>query len=318
MKKLLIILSTSALSVGAIAPVVNFSLYAPVEIITKKISYSYDFKKFNWNNLQFKTINGISQAELTNEEFTKALRDCVEKMFEEIPEEISNVYFINSITTNFNGDLGSKNSQAEEFSKEFEDANKNINAMNIKNHTLVIERYNDPTLGYLYFANVYASINNQKIRLFGLNSSKPFQTLDDLKNEFENIFELEIHKEIRIDGYDKNPWGLKFPQNVPFPPEYYIIGWFMSANEESKKMRKDVLKHINEVKKVKLNEIDRPETVYRAIFDKDTNTYSPGKAYEDSVRVDEDYFYIGITNKEGAFGEYKILIKNTPGKEDSN
>ncbi|WP_342258878.1 hypothetical protein [Spiroplasma endosymbiont of Dioctria linearis] len=314
MKKLIIMLSASAVSIASLAPIVNYAFYSPIETITKKISYNYDFAKLDWNNLQFKDVNGISQAELTSKDFTNSLKKCVEEMFLAIPEEISNVYSIKTITTSFNGSMDYKNSQAEEFSKEFVDANKDINAMKIENHTLVIERFNDPALGYLYYANVYASINNKQIRLFGLNSSNPYKNLDDLKKEFENTFELEIEKQIWIDGFDEQPWGIEIPQNNAFQYVKQIINWFMSTDEESKEMREKVIMHINIEKKVKLEKIDRPVTLYYANFNEKTKSYFPGDEYANNEEVIEEYFYMGITSNQNAFGEYKILIKNTPGK----
>ncbi len=314
MKKLIIMLSASAVSIASVAPIVNYAFYSPIETITKKISYKYDFAKFDWNNLQFRDVNGISQAELTSKDFTNSLKKCVEEMFLAIPEEISNVYSIKTITTSFNGSMNYKNSQAEEFSKEFVDANKNIDAMKIENHTLVIERFNDPALGYLYYANVYASINNQQIRLFGLNSSNPYKNLDDLKKEFKNTFELEIEKQIWIDGFDEQPWGIEIPQNNAFQFVEQIIEWFMSSHKESKKMREEIIAHINSVKKVKLEKIDVPKNIYYANYNNENNTFYVGERYKDDARVREEYFYLGITSKENAFGEYKILIKNTPGK----
>ncbi|WP_339033883.1 hypothetical protein [Spiroplasma endosymbiont of Cantharis rufa] len=317
MKKLIIMLSASAVSIASVAPIVNYAFYSPIEIITKRISYNYNFAKFDWNNLQFKDVNGISQAELTSKDFTNSLKKCVEEMFLAIPEEISNVYSIKTITTSFNGSMNYKNSQAEEFSKEFVDANKDINAMKIEDHTLVIERFNDPALGYLYYANVYASINNKQIRLFGLNSSNPYKGLDDLKKEFKNTFELEIEKHISIDGFDEQPWGIEFPQNLPFAPAEYVIGWFMSTNIESKEVREKVIAHINNVKKVQLEKFDRPENLYYAKFNEESKTYSVGEKYNMNDVIKDEYFYIGITNKENAFGEYKVLIKNTLGEEET-
>ncbi|WP_339030269.1 hypothetical protein [Spiroplasma endosymbiont of Cantharis nigra] len=317
MKKLIIMLSASAVSIASVAPIINYAFYSPIETIEKYISYHYDFAKFDWNNLQFRDVNGISQAELTSKDFTNSLKKCVEEMFLAIPDEISNVYSIKTITTSFNGSTNYKNSQAEEFSKEFVDANKDINAMKIENHTLVIERFNDPALGYLYYANVYALINNQQIRLFGLNSSNPYKNLDDLKKEFKNTFKLEIQKQIWIDGFDEQPWGIEFPQNLPFAPAWYVIGWFMSTDIESKEVREKVIAHINNVKKVQLKKLDRPENLYYAKFSEESKTFSVGEKYNRNDEVKDEYFYIGITNKENAYGEYKVLIKNTLGEEET-
>ncbi|WP_338984761.1 hypothetical protein [Spiroplasma endosymbiont of Diplazon laetatorius] len=314
MKKLLGILSVSALTVGSTAPIINYALFAPSQTVIKNFKYSYDFKNLNWNDIKWENKNGIKVAELSSDEFTKSLTDCIQLMFDSIPERDSNIYKINMISTTFTGFTESANNNVEVFSKEFVDAKKDLNKMDVQNHRLVIEQYTDPNNGTFYYINVFATINKKEVRLYGGNSSERFSDLSEIKSQFTNNFELEITMEVWIDGEDSLDWGIFFPENIDFQLKSQMINWFMDDLQSD--MRAKVIAHINEEKNTSLTKIDRPKKIYRAIPQPGGKTFISGEEIPDNELIKDPYFYIGIESKEQAFGEYKVLIKNRPPKEE--
>ncbi|AUM62919.1 hypothetical protein [Spiroplasma monobiae] len=137
MKKLLGILSTATLTIGSVAPIINYAIYAPSLTVIRKISYTYNLKDLEWDSIKFFNVNGIQTATLTSQDFTNELIECIQKMYDEIPEKDSNVYKINKITTQFI-QSGSVNNDVKLFNEKFIAANKDVNKLNVKNHKVVI------------------------------------------------------------------------------------------------------------------------------------------------------------------------------------
>ncbi|QHX36932.1 hypothetical protein [Spiroplasma sp. BIUS-1] len=315
MKKLLGVLSATTLAIGTITPIVNFALYAPTQTITKQFSYKYNFNQFSLSDDDFKPVNGVLKAVYTSDDFTKSLTDCIQKMFDSIPEEQSNVYNIKKITTSFVNSTSYANNDVTSFNEAFKDANKDIKKMNIKNHRLEIEKYSDPASGPLYYVNVWVSIGGKEVRLFGGSSYKKFNSLKDIQKEFTNTFDLEIVMEVIIEGYDKTDWGIELPQNIDFQTKTQIINWFMMVDQTE--MRNKIIDHINKEKKTKITKMDWPRNLYKAVLGPD-GKYIVGDPIGDGFTLGKEYpyFYIGITSKDEANGEFKILVKNTPGPKE--
>ncbi|AGR42402.1 hypothetical protein [Spiroplasma diminutum] len=312
MKKILTILSTVTLSTAAVVPIINGFVYAPSQSYKMSYSYSYNLRNLDWNNIDFKEENGIKKATLTSPEFTQSLKDTVEQMFNDIKESGYTEYEVIDIRSDYSNH-GQSNlyGDLETFNELFSSANLDINDLNIQSQNLIIEQFDDPSSGVSYYENIEAIINNQKVKLYAYRNPKPINNLETLKSNFKNTFTLEVIKEVWIDGEDSKYWQLQLPQNIEFQYVDQIIGWFM--NSENANIRNSVIEHINNEKNVKLTKFDRPERLYKAIWDENLKTYIAGEQYASNAVVKEEYFYIGITSKEEANGEYKVIVKNTLG-----
>ncbi|AUM62920.1 hypothetical protein [Spiroplasma monobiae] len=119
--------------------------------------------------------------------------------------------------------------------------------------------------------------------------------------------------EVWIDGEDKEYWGIELQQNIDFQIKSQIINWFMM--EQQTQMRSEVIKHINKEVNTQITKIDRPIKLYEAKLSTNAKTFEPGNEIGDNILIGSEhpYFYIGITSSEQAFGEYKLLVKNTLG-----
>ncbi|WP_339020599.1 hypothetical protein [Spiroplasma endosymbiont of Atherix ibis] len=308
MKKILNVLGGTFLSVGTIIPVINYNFYinTKIEIVTK--SYSYNFSSLDIKNIKFTNINGIEKAIINPPDLTNALKSCVTELFNSIDIEKSNKYSIGNISTNF-VEAYSQNNDIKLFSKKFINAQKNIDNMNIQNHRLEIERYNDQNSGVSYFINALATIGNENVRLYGPSSYKPLKNLKDIQREFKNTFNLEITMEVWINGEDKENWGFELSQNMAFQNKEQIIDWLMINKDKIK----EIVDHINKVKNTKITKMEKPKKLYKA-ESTDGKIFKLGDEYENNNDpIKDEYFYIDITSKSESQGEFKILVKNTQG-----
>ncbi|AUB31961.1 hypothetical protein [Spiroplasma floricola] len=306
MKKMLSFLGVTTLSVGAITPVINYNVSSTNNIINVTESYTYSITNEDMQNLNFVTENGIEKAILSPTDLKKNFEKCVNNLLAAVDINLTNDYKIEKITTDFIEKDAWQNNDVDLFNKKFKEAKKKSTSLNIKDHWIEIERYKDPNSGISYFVNALAKIDDDNVRLYGSNSYKPIKDLNELQVEFKNTFNLEMKMEISIEGADKEDWGFELPQNIDFQSKEQIINWLM--NEKDK-----VKEHIYKIEDAKLNDIDRPENLYKAIFSNDTYSVGEKIITNDNAPIKDEYFYIGITSKNEAKGEYKMLVKNTKG-----
>ncbi|ASP27943.1 hypothetical protein SCORR_v1c01680 [Spiroplasma corruscae] len=333
MKKLLAICLTTLGLTGSTTPFVSSyknKVFKDEKLpqITKqqKLDMNLDFNMLNLDDLEFIKVGAIWKAEVESDELDKNFKDVeLKKLFDILDKYDTNDFKINSVLTNFKNNrknLDTKNT--DRLNTVFTSLNKKLDKITSLKHKIIIEKHNNNIYGTQYYINVLLDITykddndgekeENNIRIYGIESYKPFTNLNDIKSILVNTFDLTIYYVASIKHKDT-----EFSSNIIFTSN--IVGIILKQYKntiDEQRFQYQILKYIKTICDVEsLSSLDKLggenielETIFDYVETPD-GKFDVGDAFTDNnAGINRDYFYAKITSKSQVQGEFYILLKN--------